>query len=222
MVLLTLLSAAHVSHAAGPPIRQTELAAPAPPSASAGESSLGRRRDEPPSMVFRGDPRGPEEIKEAGGFVPPATDYSNPDSFNLAYSVGDAAPASYPGSAYVPTTAAISFAFQFAGLDGYIYRIHATPNHIDVGQSLPGRPAQEHEFAALGGIRWDQVSAWSWAQTPPRLPSHVVRKLVSGRATSRPVAIEVRPAWRISWASRETSTLTNPSNGCSTKIWWTK
>lgn len=95
------------------------------------------------------------------------TDYTNPDSFNLAYNVGDQAPAGYPGSAYVPTSSVIAVGFQFAGFDGWIYRIHPTPNFIDVSQSLPSRYAQEHEYAALGGIRWDQVSAYSWAQTPP-------------------------------------------------------
>ncbi|PQK09838.1 hypothetical protein BB8028_0002g01620 [Beauveria bassiana] len=53
------------------------------------------------------------------------------------------------------------FAMQsFEG--GWVYKIHPTPNVIDLNESgFRVFARQEEEFSVLGGIRWDQIEAWA-------------------------------------------------------------
>ncbi|PHH88875.1 putative enterotoxin [Cordyceps sp. RAO-2017] len=72
----------------------------------------------------------------------------------------------HPATVYVPTTIRKGIAQEMLqSKPGYIYTIHATPNFIDLTQSLGGirynPEAAEREFSALGGIRWDQVVGWN-------------------------------------------------------------
>ncbi|KAM3450354.1 hypothetical protein MY5147_009520 [Beauveria neobassiana] len=45
---------------------------------------------------------------------------------------------------------------------GWVYKIHPTPNMIDLNESgFKVFARQEEEFSVLGGIRWDQIEAWA-------------------------------------------------------------
>ncbi|PFH61609.1 putative enterotoxin [Ophiocordyceps unilateralis] len=119
-----------------------------------------------PEFVYRGDGRSPEEIQAAGGFVP----WGQP-STSEAYSIfnHEKGEERNVNSVFVSTSAKFGVARIYASRNnGVVYRIRATPNMIDVegtmGQHYDG--AIEAEFAAMGGIRWDQVhSYWKASET---------------------------------------------------------
>ncbi|KJK75356.1 hypothetical protein H634G_09374 [Metarhizium anisopliae BRIP 53293] len=118
-------------------------------------------KDNPEYYVFRGDGRGPDEIREAGGFVPDpdAAIYTNPTTFSLDNHVNGRT----GSSAYVSTSAEFGQAARnFAGPGNYVYRIHVTPNMIDVNAALTrGHPyPRQEEASALGGIPWTAVEGW--------------------------------------------------------------
>lgn len=55
----------------------------------------------------------------------------------------------------------VKFALQ-SEKSSWVYRIHPTPNMIDLNDSgFEIRFKREKEFSALGGIRYDQVEAWA-------------------------------------------------------------
>ncbi|PHH65073.1 putative enterotoxin [Ophiocordyceps australis] len=122
-----------------------------------------------PSTVYRGDGRNPQKIKAAGGFLP----HSNfPPRTLKAYSIYNHVidtivdvNSKKRDTVYVSTTTAWPTAANFASdrpLGGFVYRIHATPNMVDVQASLlshnpfPG----EREWVAMGGVRWEQIEGW--------------------------------------------------------------
>ncbi|EXU94471.1 heat-labile enterotoxin alpha chain [Metarhizium robertsii] len=120
-----------------------------------------------PSVVYRGDQIPPEQYKKDGGIPPEFTGDMTERSYSLWWH--NLGTDNYPDrdfqSAYAATSTEFAVAVSFAIKDnpneaGWIYRIHATPNMIDLAHS-DFRPIYlEREFAAVGGIRWDQVEAW--------------------------------------------------------------
>ncbi|MFZ3475841.1 enterotoxin A family protein [Streptomyces sp. 4.24] len=103
---------------------------------------------DPPRWVWHASSLPPEEIERDGGVQ------------------GTPSGASRHDSGYVGTTTRRDYALRriterFNG-NGYVYRVHATPNFVDVAGSLRGfyNRAAEHEYAAMGGFRFDQVIDW--------------------------------------------------------------
>ncbi|KAF4592089.1 heat-labile enterotoxin subunit alpha [Ophiocordyceps camponoti-floridani] len=73
---------------------------------------------------------------------------------------------------YISTTANYTEALEWLNTytDGYIYEIHATPNFINVDQTLlqfnhqRSSPVSQDEFAALGGIHAFQIIGCRWVR----------------------------------------------------------
>ncbi|OAA70996.1 Heat-labile enterotoxin, A chain [Akanthomyces lecanii RCEF 1005] len=116
-----------------------------------------------PVVVFRGSGSSPESVKERGGFIPRARDESEPISnttFGLqSHHIGE------KRTLYTSTTRdlvmGVTFALQ-SEKSSWVYRIHPTPNMIDLNDSgFEIRFKREEEFSALGGIRYDQIEAWA-------------------------------------------------------------
>lgn len=119
----------------------------------------------PPVVVYRGDGRPPEELRNLGGFP---TSLEGPlinQSFGLqAHHNADGANGKFR-SAYTSTArdfgTTLMFATDFGKRDGWVYKIHATPNMIDLSTSgFELKYEEESEFSAMGGIRWNQVLEW--------------------------------------------------------------
>ncbi|KAM0740627.1 hypothetical protein ACQRIT_005811 [Beauveria bassiana] len=125
-------------------------------------------KDNPEYYVFRGDSRSPEEIRDAGGFLPDpdATSYTQPTTFSLDNHVNGRT----VSTAYVSTSADFGQAARnFAGPGNFVYRIHVTPNMINVNEALARSnpyPRQE-EASALGGIPWTAVEGWLLLEEDP-------------------------------------------------------
>lgn len=87
------------------------------------------------------------------------TRYTNPTTFSLDNHVNGRT-----GSlAYVSTSAEFGQAVRnFAGPGNYVYRIHVTPNMIDVNAALTRGHLylRQEEASALGGIPWTAVEGW--------------------------------------------------------------
>ncbi|ODA83429.1 hypothetical protein RJ55_01943 [Drechmeria coniospora] len=127
-----------------------------------------------PAVVYRGDLIPPTSYMASGGIPPEFSDKEKvtAKSFSLFWhNIGT----DYDGfglgtrdfrSAYAATSSNFSPALAFAVANnpedfGWMYRIHATPNMVDlVNSGFKPLFGSEAEFAALGGIRWDQVEAW--------------------------------------------------------------
>ncbi|KAM4063672.1 heat-labile enterotoxin alpha chain domain-containing protein [Hirsutella rhossiliensis] len=115
-----------------------------------------------PTIVYRGDPRPPEEFRRRGGIAPKkhGARHGNRSYSLQAHHEGKAKFA----DAYVSTTSWFSVALGYAvgsGKRAYVYRVRPTPNMIDLDASgVVLKYATENEFAALGGVRWDQIEAW--------------------------------------------------------------
>lgn len=129
-----------------------------------------RIRPQLPRILFRGDSRTPEQLKELGG-IP--TEFSGPTT-NESYSLNvHHLGLGRVASAYTSTSRSLGVAFAY-GIndvsnetspdplgDGLLYRISATPNMIDMDASgVTLVHESEQEFSCLGGVRWDQVEAW--------------------------------------------------------------
>ncbi|MFI5987700.1 RICIN domain-containing protein [Streptomyces sp. NPDC051555] len=126
---------------------------------------------DPPQWVWHASSLPPDEIARDGAVFPKGLDGTRPDqpppSLSLYLHVqGTPSGASRYDSGYVGTTTDRDYALRriterFGG-NGYLYRVHATPNFVDVGGSLGGfyNRASEHEYAAMGGFRFDQVVDW--------------------------------------------------------------
>ncbi|TQV90035.1 cholera enterotoxin subunit A2 [Cordyceps javanica] len=55
----------------------------------------------------------------------------------------------------------VSFALQNEKKSAWVYRIHSTPNMINLNDlEFEIRHRIEEEFSALGGVRYDQIEAW--------------------------------------------------------------
>ncbi|KAF4589910.1 Heat-labile enterotoxin IIA, A chain [Ophiocordyceps camponoti-floridani] len=111
-----------------------------------------------PNYVFRGDSRSPDEIRQAGGFLPHGeTDYSDYTAYSLTHHIYGRGM-----TAYVSTSTSFGQAARnFAGPGNYVYRIQVTPNMIDVNQAVDSSPfSAQEEAGALGGIPWSAVQAW--------------------------------------------------------------
>ncbi|OAA47243.1 Heat Labile Enterotoxin Type Iib [Beauveria brongniartii RCEF 3172] len=115
-----------------------------------------------PKVVYRGELTAPETFRKLGG-IP--TEFDGPTT-DKSYSLE----VHHKGrgevhSAYTSTTSSFGVAFGYslrnnAG-DGWVYKIHPTPNMIDMDASdFPLFHSAEDELSALGGVRWDQVEAW--------------------------------------------------------------
>ncbi|RDA95795.1 hypothetical protein CP533_5154 [Ophiocordyceps camponoti-saundersi (nom. inval.)] len=112
--------------------------------------------------VFRGDTRSPADIQAAGGFLPDdEIDYDDPAVYSLSGHVNGR----LAYSAYISTSrsfgqSAVHFAIRL-GPGSYVYRIHVTPNMIDVNSVITSGPyVFQHEVSALGGIPWTAVQGW--------------------------------------------------------------
>lgn len=112
------------------------------------------------TTYYRGDTRTPEEIKAAGGFYPPTYSGGAP-SLPLDMSLYEHVQAVPPNTGYVSTSSDETRARRFA-LGGYVYFVQGDRNLVDAAQVLGAyyqRPS-EREFAALGGIPWNQIDGW--------------------------------------------------------------
>ncbi|AQX28468.1 MULTISPECIES: enterotoxin A family protein [unclassified Bartonella] len=121
--------------------------------------------------VYRAAMDTPESIKAAGGFYPRGMDGSRPNQpppdINLWNHVhGADTGMSRHNSGYVSTTTSRGLAIRWVNdhlnHNGYVYRIRATPNFIDVNASLRhySPHSEELEVSALGVIHWNQVIGW--------------------------------------------------------------
>ncbi|KAM3503400.1 hypothetical protein MY10362_004224 [Beauveria mimosiformis] len=115
-----------------------------------------------PKVVYCGEHRAPEALRQLHG-IP--TEFKGPttnESYSLEthhWGIG------HIHSAYTSTTTSFGVAFGYSLKDnagnGWVYKIHPTPNMIDMDSSeFPLMYAIEDEFSALGGVRWDQIEAW--------------------------------------------------------------
>ncbi|OAA36112.1 Heat Labile Enterotoxin Type Iib [Beauveria brongniartii RCEF 3172] len=126
------------------------------------KSHLHGRQQSLPTVVYRGTGSPPVSVKKRGGFIPRPRDAEpiTNQTFGLQnHNLG------LGRTLYSSTTRDLAVGVRFAlGTENssWVYRIHATPNMIDLNDSgfdvFYG--GDEAEFAALGGIRYDQIEAW--------------------------------------------------------------
>lgn len=140
---------------AGKALKTRQLPTTPPSSSEEGDSV---------EYAYRGDDRSPEDIKDDGGFLPCNMDYQRPAHFSLYHHTRQNESEGWRGTAYVSTSTDFITATDFSGDEGgFVYRIRATPNMVDVDYTLDDMGYEgdsEREFAALGGVRWGQVTSW--------------------------------------------------------------
>ncbi|KAK1976303.1 heat-labile enterotoxin alpha chain-domain-containing protein [Colletotrichum cereale] len=113
-----------------------------------------------PKFVYRPDTRTPKQIEEAGGFLP--QDRSPDADFSIFNHVN----APNNKDAYVSlTTSSLAKEVSANRKDAsvlYIYKVKTTPNIYDVDKTLGEYNPQTSKgnFAALGGVKWDQIVSW--------------------------------------------------------------
>ncbi|KAK2046695.1 ADP-ribosylation [Colletotrichum somersetense] len=138
-----------------------------------------------PEYVWRGAGRSPEEIKASGGFLPKgvtAVGDVAPD-VSLWHHVDvrqefdeDGNPTSLwvspEDDGYVAFTSSFFLALGYALYTRqqettYIYRVKTTRDMIDVTKTLGKYNLwpEEKEYAALGGVKWDQIVSWRKVDT---------------------------------------------------------
>ncbi|KAK2007160.1 ADP-ribosylation, partial [Colletotrichum eremochloae] len=122
-----------------------------------------------PKFLYRYDIRSPNEIKQAGGFLPRGFSKIGDLKPDSDFSIFDHANALSKNS---ETDAYISFktldhakqqsVSQKDAAISYIYKVKTTPVMIDVDKTLGDFNPQTitDSFAALGGVHWDQVVSW--------------------------------------------------------------
>ncbi|KAM3443962.1 hypothetical protein NHJ13734_001686 [Beauveria thailandica] len=123
-------------------------------------TSSRKRQEALPSVLYRGSGSSPEDVKSRGGFVP--RQEGGPlknETFGLqSHHWG------LSRTAYTSTTRSFGVGLGYSIRDqeaGWIYKIHPTPNMIDLDASgIKLQYTAEEEFSALGGIRYDQIEAW--------------------------------------------------------------
>ncbi|PHH66874.1 putative enterotoxin [Ophiocordyceps australis] len=117
------------------------------------------------TIVYRGDTRSPEQLRQLGGFP---TEFEGPlrnESYSLiahheAQGEGEKFQSAYTSTARL-FGSTVYFATDAGKQDGWVYKIHATPNMIDMNDSgFLQKYARESEFSAMGGVRWDQIQGW--------------------------------------------------------------
>ncbi|RDA84047.1 putative heat-labile enterotoxi [Ophiocordyceps camponoti-leonardi (nom. inval.)] len=117
-------------------------------------------------VVYRGDERPPWVLRALGGIPTEFVGSVVNASFSLeAHHLVDGRWRNFR-SAYTTTARRFGSAAIWAAdprlSDGWVYMIHATPNMINVTDSgFPLTYKAETEFAAMGGIRWDQIMGWT-------------------------------------------------------------
>ncbi|OAA34829.1 Heat-labile enterotoxin, A chain [Beauveria brongniartii RCEF 3172] len=122
-------------------------------------------RAEPLStVVYRGSTTIPETVKERGGFIPRPRDESKP-IINTTFGLQNHHLA-LASTMYTSTSRDVGVAVLFAQMSfqasAWVYKIHATPNMIDLNDSgFDLKFFDEQEFVALGGVRYDQIEAWA-------------------------------------------------------------
>ncbi|WYZ43582.1 hypothetical protein EsH8_VII_000018 [Colletotrichum jinshuiense] len=120
--------------------------------------------------LYRADSRPFNVIQASGGMLPKGHSRPgivSPDTSLWNHVHGAATGASKDEDGYVSTSSsrslAISWVTRFLGGNGFVYRIHSAPNMIDCQATL-GRfnvYPEEMEFAALGGIKENQIIGWT-------------------------------------------------------------
>ncbi|TWU72508.1 hypothetical protein ED733_002528 [Metarhizium rileyi] len=118
-----------------------------------------------PQILYRGDPRSPEEVAADGGFYPRSDVV--PSSENNGFSLWlhhEDNRTTHPqrATAYVSTTRNFGIAVSYSDprkTAGWVYEIQALPHLVDLDATLRQgmRWRIEEEFSALGGIPWTQV-----------------------------------------------------------------
>ncbi|PHH80114.1 putative enterotoxin [Ophiocordyceps camponoti-rufipedis] len=129
--------------------------------------------DTGPSVVYRADMLSPEDLKLQGRFLPRGIDGTRARQTETMPTIslfdhvrGLPSGTSRFDSGYVSTTTSIAFARRFLhttlGSQGYIYKMHVSPNFIDTAQTLGQFYAQsdESEVSVLGGPLYSQVLSW--------------------------------------------------------------
>ncbi|KAF6823945.1 cholera a subunit [Colletotrichum musicola] len=119
--------------------------------------------------LYRADSRPYSTIQASKGFLPKGQStfgVATPDTSLWNHVNGASNGFSKDEDGYVSTTTDINLARtwvrQFLGGNGFIYRIHSAPNMIDCQATLGkyNPYPQEKEFAALGGIKDNQIIGW--------------------------------------------------------------
>ncbi|USP75001.1 Heat-labile enterotoxin IIA, A chain [Curvularia clavata] len=123
------------------------------------------------ALVYRADSRAPSTIKSAGGFLSKGTSKAGavaPDISLWNHVNGDPSSGfSRENDGYVSTTTdlalATSWVTRLLGGNGYVYQIQVAPNMIDCQEILKQYNPfpEEKEYAALGGIPYNQIVGWS-------------------------------------------------------------
>ncbi|RDA93517.1 putative heat-labile enterotoxin [Ophiocordyceps camponoti-saundersi (nom. inval.)] len=135
------------------------------------------------NIVYRADTITPAELRKRDGFWPQGMTPS-PQAYPLAANVSlyrhaeESIEVNNRDSwGFIQTTSRFELALNWMNvrdlLPGYVYAIHATPNFVNVHQSLKeyDMRKEEGEYAALGSIRYDQVMAWRRIQVNPVQPT---------------------------------------------------
>ncbi|KAH7411379.1 heat-labile enterotoxin alpha chain-domain-containing protein [Cadophora sp. MPI-SDFR-AT-0126] len=134
------------------------------------------------TRVYRADTRGPEELRQVGGFMPRGLGGALQVAPNVSmynHARGAANGQSTDSDGYVSTTItearAIRFLEENLGGRGYVYTIAGARNFVQVsgtlGQYSPY--VDEVEYAALGGFHWSRVIGWAQYQGSPSGPVQV-------------------------------------------------
>ncbi|KAK1991872.1 ADP-ribosylation [Colletotrichum falcatum] len=132
-----------------------------------------------PKFVYRGASRSPQQIQAAGGFLPKglktvgevAPDISLwnhvdvPEQFDNNSNSILVPTADDDGYVAFTKSYILALGYAFYTRQGditWIYKVKTTPNMIDVTKTLGkyNLYAEEDEFAALGGVKWDQIVSW--------------------------------------------------------------
>ncbi|KAK2592075.1 hypothetical protein QQS21_010236 [Conoideocrella luteorostrata] len=126
----------------------------------ANAQSIRKRQQVLPKTVYRGSSQSPEQIRAAGGFLPRT---ENEPISNATFSLQKHHVGGH-GTAYSSTTRSFAVAFLYAIKStraGWVYKIHATPNMIDLDKSgFKLTWGLEEEFSAMGGILYNQIECW--------------------------------------------------------------
>lgn len=121
------------------------------------------------TVLYRGDSRPPTDIKLDGGFMPRGYGDKESAGFSLyrhAQGWVDPVASQYVSTSFNPTVA-LAYARQnvdpadgmIQGFATWVYHIRPSCNFVDVSKTLGAYDKHPHnqEFAALGGVRWEQV-----------------------------------------------------------------
>ncbi|KAK2606461.1 hypothetical protein QQS21_003154 [Conoideocrella luteorostrata] len=135
------------------------LTIPQSSSKSIGTQSLQKRQLPLPKKVYRGSPMSPEQVRALGGFIPRGVgEATSNDTFSLRNHHRGNNPTAYTSTS---RSFGVGLGYSVKHGDGWVYKIHATPNMIDMdGSNFRLDHAHEEEFSALGGVLFNQIQAW--------------------------------------------------------------